>query len=118
MRDFISKADAALSDENTAATIRFGHDSTLMPFAGLIGLEDFDKVHSTSDSPTDRWDLGTHVCMGSSVQIIFYRNKNENILVKFIYNEKESTVPALKPAYGKFYYDWNTVRKYLEERAR
>ena len=118
LRDFISKADAALSNENTAATIRFGHDSTLMPFAGLIGLEDFDKVHSTSDSPTDRWDLGTHVCMGSSIQIIFYRNKSENILVKFIYNEKESTVPALKPAYGKFYYDWNTVRKYLEERAR
>lgn len=118
LRDFISKADAALNDGKTAATIRFGHDSTLMPFAGLIGLEDFDKVHSISDSPTDRWDLGTHVCMGSSIQLIFYKNKSGNILVKFIYNEQESAVPALTPVHGKYYYEWNAVRKYLEEKAR
>lgn len=118
LRDFLSKADEALKGDGTAATIRFGHDSTLMPFAGLLGIDGFHAPYSTDNSPTDKWDLGTHVCMGSSVQMIFYKNRNEDILVKFIYNEQEKTVPALKPVHGKYYYDWETVREYLTVRAR
>lgn len=117
LKDIIVKADAALAGEETAATIRFGHDSTLMPLAGLIGIDGFDKAHCENDPITEKWDLGTHVCMGSSLQMIFYRNKKGNILVKFLYNEKEKSIPALTPYAEGFYYDWDTLRTHLNRYA-
>ena len=112
MRDFISKADYAIASGDIAATIRFGHDSTLMPIASLFGIDEFNDIHREADPVTDKWDLGKHVCMGSSIQLVFYRNKADKVLVKIMYNEKETTIPALTPYLG-CYYDWITLREYM-----
>ena len=109
LKDIVEKADEALSQEKVAATIRFGHDSTLMPLAGLVGIEGFDRVHSDSSPITDEWDLGTHVCMGSSLQLIFYRNRAGKILVKILYNEQEKRIPFLTPYADGVYYEWETL---------
>jgi hypothetical protein len=50
--------------------------------------------------------------MASNLQMVFYTNKNGEILVKLLYNEKETTIPALKPENGP-YYDWSVLRQYL-----
>lgn len=115
LKDIVEKADEALSQEKVAATIRFGHDSTLMPLAGLVGIEGFDRVHSDSSPITDEWDLGTHVCMGSSLQLIFYRNRAGKILVKILYNEQEKRIPFLTPYADGVYYEWETLRQYFNK---
>ena len=112
LKDFLHKADVAIVSRNISATIRFGHDSTLMPLASLLGIDEFNDIHSISDSVTDKWDLGKHVCMGSSLQLVFYRNKADKVLVKIMYNEKETTIPALTP-YISCYYDWTALREHL-----
>jgi hypothetical protein len=50
--------------------------------------------------------------MGTNLQLIYYKNATGDILVKILYNEKESTIPGLKTADGP-YYDWKVLRQYF-----
>lgn len=115
LKDFIDKADKAIVSGETAATLRFGHDSTLMPLMALVGIDEFDDRHSESDPITAKWDLGTYVCMASNVQMVFYHNKAGKILVKILYNEKETTIPAISP-FRDCYYEWDVLRAYLDRK--
>ena len=116
LKDFLDKADAALASGEIAATLRFGHDSILMPLVALIGIEEFDDWHTDSDPIVTKWDLGTHVCMGSNFQMVFYRNKTGKILVKILYNEKETTIPAIS-TFHDCYYEWDVLRAYLDKKV-
>lgn len=116
LKDFLDKADAALASGEIAATLRFGHDSILMPLAALIGIDEFDDWHTESDPIIAKWDLGTYVCMGSNLQMVFYRNKTGKILVKILYNEKETTIPAISP-FCDCYYEWDVLRAYLDKKV-
>ena len=118
LRTFIQKADEAIAGNDIAATLIYGHDSTLLPYAAALGIEDFSRTHSVDDLPYSYWDYAGMIGMCSNVQIVFYRNKKNDILVKFLYNEKETTVPALEASYGGVYYNWNTVRKYYMEKLK
>ena len=116
MKDFISKADTAIASGDIAATIRFGHDNTLLPLASLLGIDEFDEIHSDADPVTEKWDVGKYMCMASNLQLVFYRNKTDKVLVKILYNEKETTIPALTP-YINCYYDWTALREHLLSRT-
>ena len=112
---FITHADQAIASGKTAATLRYGHDTTLLPLAAVMGLENFSRTHSIDDMPSDYWDLSTMIGMASNLQMVFYKNRHNDIIVKFLYNEKESAVPELTPAYGKYFYSWDAVRTYLTD---
>ena len=109
---FVNQADEAIATEKVAATLRYGHDTTLMPLAAALGLEDFSKDHSMTDLPTDYWDTASKICMGSNLQTVFYRNKAGEVIVKILYNEKETHIPALEPDYAGVYYKWENLREY------
>lgn len=115
LKDFLEKADKAIASDNTAATLRFGHDSILMPLMALVGIDEFDDRHSEQDPIVAKWDLGTFVCMASNVQMVFYKNRAGQILVKILYNEKETTIPAISP-FRDCYYEWDVLRAYLDRK--
>jgi hypothetical protein len=51
--------------------------------------------------------------MGANFQMIFYENASGNVIVKMLYNEKETSLPSL----GKGpYYLWKELRSYLIDR--
>ena len=50
--------------------------------------------------------------MGANFQMIFYKNKAGDVLVKMLYNEKEVTIPALE-TFSDPYYKWSDLRSYL-----
>ena len=81
-------------------------------------LENFSRTHSVEDLPVQYWDYASMIGMCSNVQIVFYRNRKDEVIVKFLYNEKETTVPALTPAYGKYFYSWDSLRKYYTEKLK
>lgn len=120
LADFLSKADAALEDgSRRAADLRFGHDTGLMPLMGLMGVKEL-AVQYNMVGAHEHWFTYDVVPMGSNFQMIFYRNKKGNVLVKMLYNEQETCIPALAPAEGP-YYSWPELREYLnskEEAAR
>jgi hypothetical protein len=44
--------------------------------------------------------------------MIFYKNKKSDVLVKFLLNENEVSVPVETKGFP--YYQWNDVKTYLE----
>jgi hypothetical protein len=53
--------------------------------------------------------------MGANIQIVFYRNRKGDVLVKVLHNEREQ---LLDPAVGKpvegVYYRWEDMKGYLK----
>lgn len=112
IKDFVDRADEALaSDSKVAANLRFGHDSGLLPFVGTLGIAGMEeRWHSATVH--ERWASYKMIPMGSNFQMIFYRNRKGDVLAKMLYNEKETTIPALKPWRGP-YYKWPELREYF-----
>ena len=94
LRNILEKADEAIADGRIAADIRFGHDSGLLPLMTLIGTEGFDRQLP----PASAWDEGWHnsdrIPMASNLQMVFFKDAKGRVLVKFYYNERETSLPA------------------------
>jgi len=109
---FIEKADEAVKKgSNVAADLRFGHDVGLGPLMVSMGIEGFTYRYPMAEADK-YWSLSEYTPMASNFQMIFYRNKKDDILVKMLFNEKETTIPALESYQGP-YYKWSKVREYL-----
>lgn len=112
LQDVVTKADAALADGKTAATLRYGHDANLVPLMGLMKAEGFDGVFVLKDRPDARWNSARMIPMGSNVQLIFYKKgAKDPVLVKALYNEQEIRFAGLEPVNGP-YYDWTALKRF------
>lgn len=120
VEDFIQRADQAIESGSVAADLRFGHDSALLPLAGLIGIEGVSRRYKVGEAWKNGYYLWENICMCSNLQMVFYRNKKGEILVKMLYNEKERSIaqcfiPGVEipqPVTGP-YYRWQDLRAYL-----
>lgn len=116
LRNFIASADKAILAGKNCATLRFGHESVVLPFVCLMGLNGMD--YSTTDLFTlaDHWQSYKVFPMAANVQWVFYRKAGEPILIKFLLNEHEASLPeAVKPVSGP-YYKWDDVKAYFEQK--
>ena len=112
VNDFVTKADAALGNGSSlAADLRFGHDVGILPLYGLIGIKGMDVRRPMAEAHTF-WTTYDRIPMATNFQMIFYRNKKGDILVKMLDNEEETCIPALKPFSGP-YYKWEELKEYL-----
>lgn len=120
VEDFIGRADKALAEGNVAADLRFGHDSAVLPLAALIGLEGVSGRFKAGEAWKNGYYLWENLCMGSNLQMVFYKNKKGQVLVKMLYNEVERRIsqcfiPGVQipaPVTGP-YYRWEDLRAYL-----
>ena len=55
--------------------------------------------------------------MASNLQMVFYRSKKGDVIVKLLYNEQETVIPGLEPFSGP-YYRWTELREYLLSRIQ
>ena len=112
----ISQADAVIAGKvQKAADLCFGHD---WPFLGLVcylGLEGVSERYTLEEAAAN-W-LPSYYCpFATNLQMIFYRSKkSDDILVKFLMNERETHLPALKAVDG-YYYNWNDVKAFCANR--
>ena len=112
IQDIIVKAEEALSGNSSlAADFRFGHDTGLLPLVATIGINGMHEKWSAF-SAHEHWSSSEFIPMASSLQMVFYKNKKGHVLVKLLYNEKETSIPALKPEAG-LYYTWSSLKEYL-----
>lgn len=115
LRNVIESADAVIASGKTGATLRFGHDGNLIPFTGLLGLKD---CYNSVENPAEfyKYFVSYKISpMAGNVQIIFFRNKknHDDIIVKFMLNEREISIPQLETDMFPFY-RWSSVRNYFE----
>lgn len=110
----IRKAEQAIADGSPQADLVFGHDHPLLAFVGYLGLEGVgDRV--TFDEIPEKWNDPMNMPFASNLQIVFYRNKAGEILVKFVYNDRERRINGLESVEGP-YYRWEDVKEYIGKR--
>ncbi len=91
--------------------LRFGHDSVLLPFSYILGVkeamggtQDMENLHNT-------FALFRLIPMAGNVQLIFFRKPgSDDILVKFLMNENETSIPIQTDCYP--FYHWKDVSAY------
>lgn len=115
LNDIIEKADDALKGNNRCADLRFGHDTGAGALLALIKVQGYDKVLSVIHDDLTYWPGFKYLNMATNLQLIFYKNKKGDVLVKLYRNENETTIPALKPYFGP-YYRWSDLRAYFMEK--
>ena len=104
LKDFIDKTEEDLASGEVQLRLRFAHDSTLMPFLSLVGVNDWGVVASCPDELTKHWRT-FEIPMGANLQLIFFKNKKQpgDILFQLLLNGVEATLPLEMAAPGSFY---------------
>lgn len=103
--DVIAKADAAIADGDCVADLRFGHEYQLLAFSSRIGVKGIAERLDTDGSRT--WPGVLRCPFACNLQMIFYRNRSGDVLVKCYLNEQEATILTLP---GGPYYRWEDLR--------
>lgn len=116
LEDFIAKADAAISKKSdVAADLRFAHDVSVMPLAGLMGIVGCSENWPLEDV-WKHWMAADFTPMACNIQMIFYRKPgSKDVLVKFLLNEQECRLHDVEPVSGP-YYRWKDVRRHFTGR--
>ena len=111
--DFVGKADEAIAaGSRRCADLRFGHDTTILPLAALLGIDDPQGRRFPISEAHEYWFSNEQVQMATNIQMVFYRNRKDEVLAKVLFNEREVSIPALKPLEGP-YYPWDTLRAWF-----
>ncbi len=110
--DFVTKAEEAIAGNDIAADLRFGHDFPLLGFVSYLGLEGVGDKMSIGEA-REKWFGFEQIPFASNVVEVFYRNGEGEVLVKFLYNERETRLRKLEPVSGP-YYKWSDVRENIK----
>ena len=115
LENFLDEADAMIASGGYGLRLRFGHDSILLPFAYLLGLR--EAVNATDDLENlhHHFSLFRLIPMAGNIQLVFYRKSgSDDILVKFLMNENETSIPVKTDCYP--YYHWTDVERYYRDK--
>lgn len=113
LRNILDEADKALAGNGTKATLRFGHDTGLLPLCCLMELEGCNARTSDLENLSSKWGWCDFkiIPMAGNLQMIFYKSQKSNVvLVKVLLNEREVDLPIHSDIAP--YYKWNDVEQY------
>ena len=113
LRKIIEEADSCIVLQNPGATLRFGHETMVMPLTVLMGLNGYDLVTDDYAHLDQKGWVNYRIFpMGANIQLVFYRHNtgNKDLLVKVLLNENEATLPIKSNTAP--YYKWSEVRQY------
>ena len=110
--EIVQRADEAIAGAPVAADLRFGHDWPYLALCAYFGLEGYGYPRLSAEEALRSWLGPLHCPFSANLQIVFYRNRKGEVLVKFLANEQETLIPELKAVSGP-YYSWDDVKAYL-----
>ena len=120
LRDIIERADEVISGKvtNEAATLRFGHDSAVIPLLAIMHAEGCDGRLAFADIERlpEVWCDSRITSMAVNVQFVFYRNKRGDILVRVLHSERDIRLPIKCDNYP--FYKWEDLRTYCLSQCR
>lgn len=113
LRRIIFEADSCIALDKPGASLRYGHDTMVMPLTCLLELDDFNLQTDNIESLDKKgWFNFQIFPMASNIQIIFYRTSpaDKEVLVKVLLNENEVRLPIKSKKAP--YYDWKDFKEY------
>lgn len=116
LEQIIEEADEAINPRShTAATLKFSHDTYLMPLMTAVPFEGTVLDCPATDIAEQFQDYN-FICPACNVQLVFYRRCcSKRILVKLLLNEKETLIHGLEPV-TLCYYDWESVKRFWQSK--
>lgn len=113
LQKIIEETESYIQNKKTGASLRFGHETIVLPLACLLDLNGYGyQTMNLEEIESHKWWACMIIPMAANIQFIFYRkDKNdEDILLKVLLNENEATLPL--PADDAPYYHWNDFKEY------
>jgi hypothetical protein len=115
LKNIIETADTVTQKQ---ATLRFGHDTVVLPIISLMELGGMGCSIDNLEELDTYFRSYMAVPTACNLQLVFYRPKKGkgDILVKAMLNENEVTMPVETSMYP--YYKWTDVREYYLEKLK
>lgn len=113
LRNIITQADSCMALPKPGVTLRYGHDTMVMPLVCLLNLNGYGQPVSNIDQLASvGWCDYRIFPMACNLQLVFYRRSaaDKDVLVKVLFNEDEARLPV--PTDCAPYYHWSDVRAY------
>lgn len=113
LRRIIEEADSCIALPKPGATLRFGHETMVLPLTCLLGINGYDMEVSDMEKLEKKGWINYRIFpMAANIQFIFYREgpDDDDVIFKVLLNENEATLP-LKTNIAP-YYRWKDFRKY------
>lgn len=122
LRKIISEADSCLAMPHPGATLRYGHDTMVMPLTCLLNLNGYgdmltEDLEQIDDMGWNNYDIFP---MATNIQFIFYAPEKDinsgkapaekDILVKVLLSEDEATLPIKQEKANC--YKWTDFKSY------
>lgn len=114
VENILECADRAVEKGDVCGDFRFAHDVTIVALTKLLGVR-FGQIETDDINAIGRsWQINRISTMAANIQLIFFRNRKGDILVKLLHCEQEQRLAdeAGTPVDG-FYYRWSDFRNFL-----
>ena len=111
LSNMVATADSAIATGWRGASLRFGHETCLLPLACLMELDSVNYSCADLSKLADHWQDYNIFPKGCNIQMVYYRRAgSDDVLVKVLLNEHEATLPV--PTDVAPYYHWADLRAY------
>ena len=113
LQKIIDDTDWYIQNEKTGASLRFGHETIVLPLACLLDLNGYGyQTMNLEEIESHKWWACMIIPMAANIQFVFYRKDkhDKDILLKVFLNENEATLPL--PSDDAPYYHWNDFKEY------
>lgn len=97
----IEMADKDMASGSAQLRLRFGHDSGIAPLMAILDADGCGRTAKTFDESLEIFP-NYKVPMGATVQLVFFKNQENDVLVKVLVNEREVSLP-LEAVSGPYY---------------
>ena len=114
LQNILDQADEDLASGEYAARLRFGHDIIPMAMLMLLDVDGYNTAVPDLSQVKDVFHSYDYP-MSLNLQFVFYSNRQSDILVRVMYNERDLTFNI--PDCGRpHYYRWDDFKSYAQER--
>lgn len=111
VKNILEEAQNYIQNNKKGASLRFGHDGNIIPLLAFLNIEGMNKEEINPREVYKIWNTFQAAPMAANLQMVFFKNKKNDVLVKFLLNEKEVSIPIKTPQFP--YYSWKSVESYL-----
>ncbi|MBR6346256.1 MAG: hypothetical protein IKR69_02595 [Bacteroidales bacterium] len=109
--EIVSKADDAIAGNGVTVDLRFGHDFPVLTLLSLMGADVVPPIDSLEelDLKYKGWEVTP---MAANIQLYFFRNKKDDVIVWPLLNEHPINIPTLTPVCNGCY-RWGEMKELI-----
>lgn len=113
LKQFIETSEENLRTKEYGAFMRFAHAETIIPFAALLKIPEASEATDITADIVKIWKDYDVAPMAANIIWVFYQNKEGDVLVKMMLNEREVAFPILTDNFP--FYEWSKVKRYYQD---